>query len=230
MDTGIQHLLKTICTKGIYSTTGQCVPNVYSSNQEKKHCLVSILLLGWCILNWWPVVCFRGETRKRSSGEVNDWKIFQHMRRLAHITCPGQSTAAGTEGSQHNWELLYHLLSLSSCISAPFLAIRGQCPKIYWEHQRVAWINIPHFAQNFPLSLSYWGQNLPLWHPSKILILGLCQRSGRQFPKICWFGWEMTLNGGYFFTLISYFEGEFLPLWPWTEKLQMFHLRFLKTC
>ena len=42
-NTGIQHLLKSINTRGTYSVIWQCVPNVYSSHREKR-CLVSVLL------------------------------------------------------------------------------------------------------------------------------------------------------------------------------------------
>ena len=34
-NTGIQHLLKSINTRGTYSVIWQCIPNVYSSHREK---------------------------------------------------------------------------------------------------------------------------------------------------------------------------------------------------
>ena len=38
----------------------------------------------------------------------------------------------------------------------------------------INWLHILHFAPSFPLSLSFWGPNFPLPHPSKIVFLGHC--------------------------------------------------------
>ena len=53
-------------------------------------------------------------------------------------------------------------------------AITPLTMQYYWNHhdcpQNKVWI--PHFAPNIPLSLSFWSSDFPLWHPSKIVILG----------------------------------------------------------
>ena len=41
-NTGIQHLLKSINTRGTYSVIWQCVPNVYSSHREKTLPYISL--------------------------------------------------------------------------------------------------------------------------------------------------------------------------------------------
>ena len=79
-----------------------------------------------------------------------------------------------------------------------FLAPAVKIP--YKIPQNKVWI--PHFAPNIPLSLSFWSSDFPLWHPSKIVILGH------------WFWLNLigyTFQHNQFFYRFTRPQGKFLP-------------------
>ena len=71
------------------------------------------------------------------------------------------------------YEWIYHFHALIECKRPP----QHHCNLSHTEIAMIVLFNQiqnSHFAANFSLLPSFWNSNFPLWHPSRIVILGHC--------------------------------------------------------
>ena len=98
---------------------------------------------------------------------------------------PLEKNSTLTSGFQCEFLTFSWWFGISDCENTTTKAI------VKWNHHFLS-IQIqlmPYFPPNFPLSQSFLGQKFPLWHPSKIAILGHWLEGSRyllQFADESW--------------------------------------------